>query len=155
VIVFDLKCARAGHLFEGWFGSGEDYEAQRARGLLACPMCGDTDVGKAVMAPAVGAKSNARSNGGSSAALPVSNGPDAARLRAMMTKLAQAQSAALKDSEWVGRKFADTARAMHYGEQDHKSVHGEVAPEEARALIEEGVEVAPLPFPVIPPDVQN
>jgi hypothetical protein len=149
VIVFDLKCARAGHLFEGWFKSGEDFESQCALGLVACPTCGDADVGKAVMAPAVGAKSN------SQAAVPVSNGPELAKMRAVMEAMAKAQGEALKDSEWVGRQFADIARSMHYGEQDHKSVHGEVAPEEARALIDEGVEVAPLLFPVVPPDAQN
>ncbi|CAN5339973.1 DUF1178 family protein [soil metagenome] len=151
MIVFDLKCARAGHVFEGWFGSTEDFDGQCARGLVACPMCGDTAIAKAVMAPAVGAKSNQAA----SLPVPVSNSPDATQAHALMVKLAQAQSEALAQSEWVGRQFADTARAMHYGEQAHKSVHGEVAPEEARALIEEGVEVAPLLFPVVPPKAQN
>lgn len=154
MIVFDLKCSRNGHVFEAWFGSSQDYEDQRARGLVACPMCGDAEVGKAVMAPAVPAKSNSRSPD-ADAAVPVSNMPDPAVMRALVERMAQAQAEALKDSQWVGRKFADQARAMHYGEESHRSIHGEVAPEEARALIEEGVEVAPLPFPVIPPDVQN
>lgn len=163
MIVFDLKCGAHGHVFEGWFGSGEDYESQCARGLVACPVCGDTAIAKAVMAPAVGAKSN---RGGQEVAhrddtapapvpMPVSNSPDAVRARALLAQLAQAQSEALAQSEWVGRNFADTARAMHYGEQSHKSVHGEVAPEEARALIEEGVQVAPLLFPVVPPKARN
>jgi hypothetical protein len=151
VIVFDLKCAGAGHVFEAWFGSSSAYEDQQARGLLACPLCGDTDVSKAVMAAAVPAKANQR--GGAS--VPVSNGPDPAAMRAMIEKLAGAQAEALKESQWVGRQFADTARAMHYGEQDHKNIHGEVAPAEAKALIEEGVKVAPLPFPVVPPKAQN
>jgi hypothetical protein len=150
MIVFDLKCIAGGHVFEGWFGSGEDFESQRARGLLSCPMCGSHEVAKALMAPAVPAKSNRQS-----APVPVVSGADVAKMRAVMEKLAQVQSEALKDSEWVGRNFAETARAMHYGEKAHKSVHGEVAPDEARALIEEGVEVAPLPFPIVPPDVQN
>lgn len=151
MIVFDLKCTAANHVFEAWFGSSEDYEDQKARGLLACPMCGDPDVRKAVMAPAVPAKSNQRPE------MAVSNGPapDPAQVRAFVEKLAQAQKEALKDSQWVGRQFADVARAMHYGEQDHARIHGEVAPGEAKALIEEGVDVAPLPFPVVPPDAQN
>lgn len=150
MIVFDLKCSANDHVFEGWFGSSEDFESQQARGLLSCPMCGSHDVAKALMAPAVPAKANRQS-----APVPAMSGADAAKLRAVMEKMAQIQSEALKDSEWVGRNFAETARAMHYGEKAHKSVHGEVAPDEARALIEEGVEVAPLPFPIIPPDVQN
>lgn len=143
-------------MFEAWFGSSTDYEDQRDRALIACPVCGATEISKAVMAPAVPAKSNQAA----AANLPVANGGaidprDVAKMRAMMTKLAEAQSEALKDSEWVGRRFAETARAMHYGEQDHKSIYGEVASEEARALMEEGVEVAPLPFPVAPPEQRN
>lgn len=151
MIVFDLKCSGAGHVFEAWFGSTAAYEDQRARGLLTCPICGDADISKAVMAAAVPAKGNQRAE----ASVPVSNAPDPVAIRAMIEKLAAAQTEALKDSQWVGRQFADTARAMHYGEQDHKSIHGEVAPDEAKALIEEGVKVAPLPFPVVPPEAQN
>ena len=107
------------------------------------------------MAPAVPAKSNQ-----SSATVSVSNdappsAEDVAKLHAIMSKIARAQGEALKDAEWVGRKFAETARAMHYGEQEHKSIYGEVASEEARALMEEGVEVAPLLVPVTPPEQRN
>jgi hypothetical protein len=150
MIVFDLKCVPGNHVFEGWFGSGEEFDGQKTRGLITCPVCGSGSVEKAMMAPAVPAKSNRQA-----ASVPVTSGADAAKLRLVMEKLAQAQNDVLKDSQWVGREFAETARAMHYGEQPHQNVHGEVAPEEARALIDEGVEVAPLPFPVVPPDVQN
>ncbi|MBB3981705.1 hypothetical protein GGR44_001352 [Sphingobium fontiphilum] len=159
MIVFDLRCAGAGHVFEAWFGSSADYEDQRARGLLSCPVCGDSQVTKAVMAPAVAPKSNSRpaSPPTRSLAAPVPMGtePDMAKMRALMETLAQAQSKALENSTWVGRDFADQARAMHYGEQDHQRIHGDVAPEEARSLIEEGVPVAPLPFPVVPPKARN
>jgi hypothetical protein len=73
----------------------------------------------------------------------------------MMGQLADAQKQALEGSTWVGRGFAEQARAMHYGEQTHSSIHGEVAPAEAKALMQEGVPVAPLPFPVVPPEAQN
>jgi hypothetical protein len=158
MIVFDLKCEDQGHIFEAWFGSSSDYESQKARGLLACPMCGDAQVTKAVMAPAVSAKSNSRSVAApesAAKAVPMGSAIDVAKMQAVIEKLAQVQSKALEGSTWVGRGFANEARAMHYGEQDHKSIHGEVALEEARALIEEGVEVAPLPFPVIPPEAKN
>lgn len=161
MIVFDLKCGGQGHVFEAWFGSSADYEDQKARGLLTCPMCGDADVTKAVMAPAVGAKGNSRSGVAPAApaqdepTAPVMNVADQAKMQALVEALGQAQKKALEGSTWVGRGFAEQARAMHYGEQDRASIHGEVAPAEAKALIAEGVEVAPLPFPVIPPQAKN
>lgn len=159
MIVFDLKCERQGHVFEAWFGSSADYADQQARGLLNCPICGDAQVVKAVMAPAVAAKGNSRAVAVQDAPTPdapvaISAG-DAAKMRAMVDALAQAQKKALEGSTWVGRGFAEQARAMHYGEQANSSIHGEVAPAEAKALMEEGVPVAPLPFPVIPPEAKN
>ena len=153
MIVFDLKCSAGSHVFEAWFGSSADYEDQVARGLLACPLCGDTDISKALMAPAVAAKGNSREAAKQSA--PVAVAGDEARMRELMQGLAQAQAKLLEESTWVGRGFAEHARAMHYGEKDRASIHGEVAPEEARSLISEGVEVAPLLFPVIPPEAKN
>lgn len=164
MIVFDLKCAND-HVFEVWFGSSQAYEDQRGRGLVVCAFCGSTDVAKAVMAPRLNAKGN-QQGASSDAASPstepvpvaVSNAPpppDLVKMRAVLTALAQAQAKALEQSTWVGESFADRARAMHYGEEDHAPIHGQAAPDEAAALIEEGVAVAPLPFPVIPPDAQN
>jgi hypothetical protein len=169
VIVYDLKCAND-HVFEVWFASSQAYEDQRARGLVACAFCGSTEVGKAVMAPRLNAKGNQRD-----ASLPavidapstpspvsISNAPasapapaEIAKLQAVLHALAQAQAKALEQSTWVGRDFADRARAMHYGEEDHAPIHGQADPDEAAALVEEGVAVAPLPFPVIPPDAKN
>ncbi|ALR22076.1 DUF1178 family protein [Sphingobium baderi] len=158
MIVFDLKCEGQGHIFEAWFGSSTDYEDQKARGLLACPMCGDARVTKALMAPAVASKGNRRPAAPATTAegpsIPMGNA-DESRMRVLMQAMADAQAKALEGSTWVGRTFAEQARAMHYGERDHANIHGEVAPEEARALISEGVEVAPLPFPIVPPKAQN
>jgi len=144
MIVFDLKCG-AGHVFEAWFGSSGDYEDQRARGLLACPLCGDAKVSKAVMAPNVPAKSNRKADAP----------PSPAAVKAALAALAEAQKKALEGSTWVGRAFANRARAMHEGEIDAAPIHGEASAEEARALIEDGVPVAPLPLPVTPPDTRN
>lgn len=158
MIVFDLKCSAHGHVFEAWFGSSTDYEDQAARGLLVCPMCGDAEVSKALMAPAVAAKGNSRkaqTPPATEVSAPVVMAGDEARMREVMQSLAQAQAKILEDSTWVGRGFAEHARAMHYGEKDRASIHGEVAPEEARALLSEGVEVAPLLFPVVPPEAKN
>ena len=160
MIVFDLKCEGQGHVFEAWFGSSGDYADQKARGLLACPLCGDTRIDKALMTPAVAAKGNQRreivpQQQSTAEAAPVAAGPDEAKMRALVEALADAQKKVLEGSTWVGRGFAEQARAMHYGEQDKGSIHGEVAPAEAKALVEEGINVAQLPFPVIPPEAKN
>jgi hypothetical protein len=152
VIVFDLRCA-TGHVFEAWFGSSAAYEEQRAAGMIACPMCGAIDVAKAVMAPNVGAKGNR-------AAAPVSAAPAAAEpppeaVKAAIAALAEAQAKMLEGSEWVGVAFADRARAMHLGEEGHARIHGHATAEQAKALIDEGVSVAPLPLPVVPPEARN
>jgi hypothetical protein len=144
MIVFDLKCG-AGHVFEAWFGSSGDYEDQRARGLLACPLCGDAEVAKAVMAPNVPAKGNRKDDAP----------PNPAAVKAALAAMAEAQKKALDGSTWVGGAFANQARAMHDGEIDHKPIHGQASAEEARALVEDGVPVAPLPFPVTPPNARN
>lgn len=165
MIVFDLKCAND-HVFEVWFGSSRAYEDQRERGLVTCAFCGSTDVTKAVMAPRLNAKGNQQAVVSTAPAettaeptpVAVSNAPpppDLVKMRAVLTALAQAQAKALEQSTWVGASFADRARAMHYGEEDHAPIHGQAGPDEAAALIEEGVAVAPLPFPVIPPEAQN
>ncbi len=156
MIVFDLKCGGQGHVFEAWFGSSADYEAQQARGLIACPVCGDAAVTKAVMAPAVAAKGNRRAVAPRpDTPAPAASGVDMEKMQALVEAVAKAQQNLLAGSTWVGRDFADQARAMHYGEQDRASIHGEVAPAEAKALIAEGVEVAPLPLPVVPPHAKN
>lgn len=142
MIVFDLKCG-GGHVFEAWFGSSSDYDDQRTRGLVSCPMCGNSAVEKAVMAPNVAAKGNRQSE-----VTPVA-------VKAAMATLAKAQQQALANSEWVGTAFASRARAMHSGEEDHAPIHGQASIEEAKALVEDGVPVAPLPFPVVPPEACN
>lgn len=162
MIVFDLHCD-AGHRFEGWFASSSDFDSQRERGLVSCPDCGSHEVGKAPMAPAVPVKGNRilteRPNAGTGNAnddaQPVSNREMPAELREAFTALARAQAKALEKSEWVGDNFADQSRAMHYGERDEAAIHGRASIEEAKSLIDEGVPVAPLPFPVAPPEELN
>jgi len=179
MIVFDLKCDD-GHVFEAWFGSSASYEDQKARQLVSCPFCLSTDVQKAVMAPAVGAKGNRSSGRGPRAGAPDesslqpvlptqtgSNAPsgdvvsagaskaDVAKIKRLMSALAAAQAKALEKSNWVGKDFAKRARAMHYGEEDHRPIHGQSNAEEASELAEEGVNISALPFPVLPPEVKN
>ncbi|WP_205481519.1 DUF1178 family protein [Sphingomonas arenae] len=137
MIVYDLLCGSGGHVFEAWFGSSSDYDDQCARGLLSCPMCGSDEIGKAPMAPAV---------------RPSGVVPDA---KAMLAALAAAQAKALENSTWVGGRFVDEARAMHLGEVDHRPIHGQATLADARSLAEEGVPIAPLPLPVVPPEEAN
>lgn len=153
MIVFDLCCAD-GHRFEGWFGSSDDFASQQSGGLLTCPQCGSPGVGKAPMAPAVPIKANAR-NDGKAQKHPMASGALPRQVIKAVKALAQAQAKALADSTWVGDEFAEKSRAMHYGERDEATIHGQATREEAEALLEEGIAVAPLPFPVLPPDELN
>jgi hypothetical protein len=144
MIVFDLACD-TGHVFEAWFGSSDDYEKQKAGGLVSCPICGSASVDKAVMAPRIAAKGNRDSRPAQS--------PEATK--DMLRLMAKAQSEALAQSDYVGRRFADEARAIHLGEASQRSIYGEATREDTRALIDEGIQVAPLIFPVAPPGEAN
>lgn len=155
MIVFDLECRLAGHRFEGWFASSDDFTRQQETGLLACPQCGSPDIAKAPMAPNLGRKGNQVQTASASPSRPVSNEklpPEAVK---MMKALAKMQAEAIKDSRWVGDNFAEQSRAMHYGEKEAESIHGQATLAEAKELLEEGIAVAPLPFPVAPPDKAN
>ena len=156
MIVFDLKCDD-GHVFEAWFGSSDDYDGQKARGLVSCPLCGSGKVDKAVMAPAVGAKSNQLPVPAPTRA-PAKPAPmqgamaPPAEMKALMAALAEAQAKVLEKSEHVGRRFAEEARAIHTGDAPERLIHGQATMEEAKALVEDGVPVAPLPLPIVPPE---
>jgi len=145
MIVFDLRCAHA-HVFEAWFGSGDDYEAQRTRGLVACPICGDRAVTKAAMAPAVPAKGNrAPAVKPAAPAQPVAAHPPE-MVKAMLAAMAEVQAKVEANCDYVGDRFADEARAIHHGESESRGIYGEATAEQAVALKEEGIEVAALPF---------
>ena len=143
MIVFDLRCAPQAHVFEAWFGSSADYEAQQARGLVACPICGSPDVAKAPMAPRVGAKGN-RSEESAPAAI-----------KKMLAEMADLQKKLLEKSEHVGDRFPDEARAIHLGEAEARAIHGRATREDAESLAEDGIPVSPLLFPVAEPGQEN
>ena len=151
MIVFDLACDNA-HAFEGWFRSSDDFANQQARGLLTCPVCDSTTVTKAPMAPAVPAKSN---RGARETKVPVAKGRMPAEVAAAFKALAAAQAKALEKSEWVGDRFASEVRSMHYGETEEKQVHGRASKDDAVALMEEGIAVAPLLISVAAPEELN
>jgi hypothetical protein len=150
MIVFDL-CCDVGHRFEGWFGSSDDYAGQSARGMVACPQCGSGAVGKAPMAPAVPRKGNQRTE----AKQPVAGGAMPPEAAAVLHKLAELQAEALKTSTWVGSAFAEQSRAIHYGERAPEAIHGQASAGEARELVEEGITIAPLLFPLAAPEELN
>lgn len=165
MIVYDLECRAHGHRFEGWFASSEDFARQQQRGLVTCPQCDSHDVIKAPMAPRLNRKGNQQA-----ATVPAKPAPAAPaqamaqpplppeareKLQAAFTAIAKAQAEALQSSRWVGKSFVEDARAMHYGDKEPEAIHGQASPEDARALVEEGVEIMPLLIPVAPPKEIN
>jgi len=137
VIRFSLHCDKD-HEFEGWFGSSADYDGQSERGLIECPTCGSRQIGKALMAPAVAVSRDMP-------ARPLAMDPEK---RVMMRKLREMVQALKRNSEDVGDRFADEARKIHHGEAEVRGIIGQASSDDARSLIEEGIEIAPLPeFP--------
>ncbi|WP_257548065.1 DUF1178 family protein [Sphingopyxis sp. DBS4] len=154
MIVFDLCCAAGEHRFEAWFASSDSFADQQARGLIGCPVCGDADIRKAVMAPRVGAKSN------QTVAAPVAPPADSAEpspelVRKVLAEIAAKQAEMLPQSRWVGRDFAAAARAMHEGRAAEDLIHGQASPQEAQALHDDGIAAMPLLVPIAPPDAIN
>lgn len=141
MIRYALKCS-ADHVFESWFASAAAFDSLKAAGRVACPACGDGEVEKALMAPRV---SPARGK----AALPAPEAKDRALSRPrneIEEKLAELRRQVEANSDYVGLSFAAEARKMHDGDLPFRSIYGEAKAEDARALLEDGVPVAPLPF---------
>jgi hypothetical protein len=150
MIRYNLRCDR-GHAFESWFQSSGAYDSQVKRKLVSCPQCGSAKVEKAIMAPQIGRKGS-RTQEVAVQTPPAENAslvmaPQEAELRA---KLKELRDHIVKTADNVGESFPDEARAMHYGDKEHRPIYGEASLEEARSLIDEGIEVAPIP--VLPGD---
>ncbi len=162
MIIFDLQCDPAEHVFEAWFSNSESFEDQRGRGLISCPICASTVISKALMAPNIGAKGN-RSLGqpriSNDEALPVVTHPSgdgrASEMQTMLGKIAEMQAEGLKSSTWVGKDFEKQARAMDAGTLEQASIHGQATPEQAKSMIEDGITVMPLLVPIVPPEERN
>jgi hypothetical protein len=156
MIRYSLRCEKD-HSFESWFQSSSAYDSQVKRKLVTCPVCSSAKVDKAIMAPRIVGK-----KGRDTTPAPVEASAEAATPAAESTPLMMAQERELrakikelrdhivKTADNVGERFPNEARKMHYGDIEHRPIYGEASPEEARALIDEGVEVAPLP--VLPED---
>ncbi|TDR95036.1 DUF1178 family protein [Enterovirga rhinocerotis] len=147
MIRYSLVC-EAGHEFETWFPSGSAYDDQKARGLLSCPVCDSRDVRKAIMAPSVATKSSLSAAAADPAPVEAAAQPVtllSEKEQAFRAMLKAVREQVTKNADYVGTGFAEEARRMHHGEIEQRSIYGETSPVEARALIEEGIEVHPLP----------
>lgn len=145
MIVYNLACEHQ-HPFEGWFASPADFENQRDRGLVECPVCASKQVERKLHAPRINVGSApATKQEAVEAATQPDGGIDYAKLKQAMLGFAQHVR---ENTEYVGDQFADEARAMHYGDKEHRGIRGRADRETAEALREEGIEFASLPFPV-------
>lgn len=139
--VLDLECPHH-HVFEGWFASEDEFQGQLARGLVECPICGDTQVAKRLSAPRINLGATPRREPPPAKRDVVATADPA--LQAQWLKLVRH---VLDNSEDVGERFAEEARRIHYGESEERSIRGQASVEETEALLEEGVPVLPLPLP--------
>lgn len=170
MIRYSLQCER-GHAFESWFQDSASYDKQAKRGLVTCPTCNSSKVEKSIMAPqiprkgrtteqrvgeekAARARSRAKTTAESTAATPAKQDASEpvmlAQERELRAKLKELRDHIKASSDNVGDQFPEQARKMHYGEIEHRPIYGEASPKEAKELIEEGVDVMPLP--VLPED---
>ena len=168
MIRYALNCDQ-GHNFESWFASSSAFDKQAKRGLVTCPMCGSAKVEKAIMAPNLAAKLGDSGTADPRPPMPTPATPPpplqpgpmppktpvamvSAAERELRHKLKELRDHITKNAHYVGPRFPEEARKIHYGEAEHRSIYGEASPEEAKQLHEEGIEFHPLP---ILPDDKN
>jgi hypothetical protein len=144
MIRYDLVC-KHGHRFDGWFNSISAYDEQRESGSVTCPYCSTAEVEKQVMAPRVSRKSGQK---------PQTRNPMVAasdpRMKALMQKMRELRQYVHENADYVGDRFAEEARRIHYKEAEERGIYGEATAEDTRSLVEEGIDVHPLP--VLPED---
>jgi hypothetical protein len=160
MIRYALVCAQ-GHTFESWFANSAAYDKQVKRALVSCPECGDTKVEKAIMSPGLMGVDKRRPEPlpAPGPAVPAASAEEKAPVamispqeREFRAKLKALREHLTKNADYVGQKFPEQARKMHYGELDHRSIYGEASPQEAKELHDEGIEFHPLP---VLPDERN
>jgi hypothetical protein len=151
VIRYTLSC-QEGHGFESWFRDSAAFDTQRQKGIVTCPVCGTSAVDRAIMAPQVARRDRGPAAEDAHASAPAPMALAAPQDRELRAKLKALREALTKDSADVGERFADEARRMHLGESEHRSIHGKASAEDARSLVEEGIEIFPLP---VLPDERN
>jgi hypothetical protein len=140
MIRYDLICDKA-HAFDGWFRDSEAYDAQSAAGELQCPVCGSTVIDKQLMTPGIAAKANRRSEG----RVPVFSAQREGKVAELIEAVRKLRRQVEENADYVGDRFAEEARKIHYNEVEPRGIYGEASLEEAKSLLEEGVEVHPLP----------
>jgi len=147
MIVYELKCSK-NHVFEGWFRDAATFDRQAAAGKVACAVCGDSGIAKAPMAPRL-----AKRRGDAPAAPRQDGAGDAPGGRLTATQAAEAvkllaelRQKVESECDYVGERFAEEARRIHYGETDQRGIYGEASDEQAKALDEEGIEVKKIPW---------
>ena len=134
MIKYALSCDHD-HAFEGWFGSSSDYDDQTERGLVDCPVCGSKTVRKQIMAPAIAGTK----------AQKTAPEPSAQMREMMMTAMGEVRRQVEDNFDYVGDGFAKEARDIHDGKSEERGIYGEATPKEVKALVEDGIQVAPLP----------
>jgi hypothetical protein len=158
MIRYTLRCERD-HTFESWFQDSATYDSQVKRKLVSCPVCESVKVEKAIMAPRIVSKKGHERAEPAATPAPAAEAPAPApgatplmmaQERELRAKIKELRDHIVKNADNVGEKFPNEARKMHYGEIEHRPIYGEASPEEAKSLIDEGVEVSPLP--VLPDD---
>lgn len=141
MIRYSLICDKE-HEFDGWFASSDAFDKQVRRGLVECPLCGSIKVGKALMTPGVPMKSNRKADAEPVKTLHAAADPKAHAMMQMVRKLREHVA---ENADYVGDRFAEEARRIHYGEEDARGIYGEATIREAVELHEEGIDVLPLP----------
>lgn len=147
MIKYDLRCEQ-GHAFESWFQSSSAYDSQRKRKLITCPSCGSMKIEKAIMAPRLaGTKKRSRVEAPSETTSVEAPTPSLVMTQELelRAKLKELRDHVVKNADNVGERFPNEARKMHYGDIEHRPIYGEASADEAKSLIDEGIEVMPLP----------
>ena len=147
MIVFDVSCSNE-HVFEGWFRDSDSFGEQVEAGAVTCPVCGDTKVRKALMAPNVAGTRKGRDEAAAPGAQNVAMGAPDDRLGDFIEALHEFRQHVEQNSDYVGDTFPEEARKIHYGETEARSIYGEATPEEAKELQEEGVDFHRIPWTV-------
>ena len=131
MIIFNIQCHDCGHTFEGWFENSKEFAKQRKKHLINCPSCNSCNVDKGLMTPNLNKKSNSKKN-----KITTSVASDISKLKKIVEN----------NFDYVGEQFTEEAKKMKYGEIKERSIYGEATPDQTRELIEEEIDVIPLPF---------
>lgn len=140
MIHYDLICVH-GHKFDGWFSTSAAYDEQRRGNEVLCPTCGTAEVDKQLMTPSIPRKGNSKTS-----SRQLVSGAGDPKMKMLVDKLRELRQHVERHADYVGDHFADEARRIHYKEAEERGIYGEATPDDARALIDEGIEVQPLPL---------